>query len=312
MGKWLRYVPLFLVCHGCTSTTQTFRFVSPDGRACAVVTDRRTYGLPLPGPEPPPQKRGWVRCVVSANGKVTYDSGYEDSETHLGTGALDVVWSPTSAFVAYRLSRDFRIVSRTGSARAYDVIQGSCTEITSFKWVGDDELLVVCKGRFSATGHFYNYLAQAREIRIVRVQLAGKVVDRYRQNLDYPTVLFHGVGFLMDEISPYSNRVASSDGHGLCVYDDAVGRIIAKVRLQGPVEGIWWATDDDIVVGLGVLSGERRFAVHHVRSGRTEDWTALLSTCSRDMFERPDWFRPVLKAETPVPPPRVAPLPPDQ
>ena len=108
---------------------------------------------------------------------------------------------------------------------------------------------------FGYPQHYHGYSAKAKSIRIVKVNLDGGVSERFTQSVTKPTFMFHSIGFENQEISPYSDRVAFGDGAVVCVYDDVVGKVIAKAPITGPLEGVWWETNDKLVLGLGLLSG---------------------------------------------------------
>ena len=72
-----------------------------------------------------------------------------------------------------------------------------------------------------------------KELRVTPQGLLGppETSERFHQELDHPTFLFHGIDFLLDEISPKADRVAFSDGANLCIYDDTAGKPIAKIEI---------------------------------------------------------------------------------
>ena len=145
---------------------------------------------------------------------------------------------------------------------------------------------------FGHPQHYHGYLAKAKSIKIVRVNLDGEVSERFTRPVNGPTFMFQSVGFKNQEVSPYSDRVAFSDGAAVCVYDDTAGKVVAKAAITGSVEGTWWETEDKIIFGLGLLSSpDRRFASFDLADSKVQDPTAALLPLWDGQWASVDWFR---------------------
>lgn len=145
---------------------------------------------------------------------------------------------------------------------------------------------------FGYPQHYHGYLAKARSIRIVRVNVNGDVSERFTQVVNEPTFMFQSVGFRNQEVSPYSDRVAFSDGAAVCVYDDTAGKVMTRAAIAGSVEGTWWETKDRIILGRGLLSStERRFTSLDLADGEVRDRTAALLPLWDGRWANVDWFR---------------------
>jgi len=227
-----------------------------------------------------------------------YDGGFENVGVYQAFPfAVDLAWAPDSEHLAYRSITTLHVVSKLGAVQSFVVIQGNAL-ISSFKWLDNRELLVVTKqitdplDMFGYPQHYHGYLAKATQVRIVRVHLDSGLTERFTQAVQQPTFMFHSIGFQNQEISPTSSRVAYSDGHALCVYDDAVGKVIATVPMPGAIEGTWWETNDRLIVGLCMLSGgERHFVSVDLPSGHVEDQTRQLRPRWKLLWDNADWFR---------------------
>jgi hypothetical protein len=286
------------VLTGCGSASELARVRSPDGEACIIVATREKGGVPLPGPEPPKTLAKWARISVEVRGKKVHDTGDQDVGVYQSLPfAVDVAWAPDSAHVAYRLITTLRIVGRDGAVHEAGIV---CTNslISSFKWVSNEELLVVVKeideplDMFGYPQHYHGYLAKAKSIKIVRVGMDGRVSERFTQPVNDPTFMFHSIGFQNQEISPYSDRVAFSDGAAVCVYDDTTGKLVAKAAITASLEGTWWEKRDRIMLGLGLLSSsDRRFASFDVADSNVRDITAALLPLWDGQWVSADWFR---------------------
>ena len=103
--------------------------------------------------------------------------------------------------------------------------------------------------------------------------------------------MFRSIGFLNQEVCPTGNRVAFSSGRAICVYDDAVGKVIATAPVDGSIEGTWWDTHDKLVVGIGLLSGEKRFSTFDVKTEKVEDASSAYLPMWDGTWYREDWFR---------------------
>ncbi len=292
---------------------------SPDGRSVAVLSHKQA-SAPGGPPEPPKTLERWARLQILRGGKSVYDSGYENLNVYqMSPGfALDAVWSPDSKHLAYRHIASLRVVGPDGQAKVCSVGPEDSV-ISSFRWIDNDDLLIVSKKTrypldMHGTPYMYNgYIDQATDIRISRCNLTKGRAERYEQAVDKPTFLFHAVAFHLDEISPNANRVAFSDGANLCVYDDALGKVVAQIKVpQKPtsppdststpppagsseamradikrqlasrpaqLEGVWWQTNDTLVMGVGLLGSpdeKKAFYTYDIPSKTLTDRSNVL------------------------------------
>ncbi|MCC6683340.1 MAG: hypothetical protein IT445_20785 [Phycisphaeraceae bacterium] len=299
MNRLLGMVILMMMCASCNKvdTTELARVPSPDGHAIAIVTQKVKTGIPLPGPEPPPVKRQWIRLTVLVDGKQTYNSGFEDvGEFQPCYFACDLAWSADSSYLAYRAITTLHIIGIDGTQRSINVITDNSL-VSSFKWVSDKELLVVSKmvddplDLYGYPQHYHAYLTSAKNVRILRLDVDGGITERFICDVKDPTFTFRSTGFMNQEISPFSSRVAFSDGNAVCVYDDSVGRLIAQAPVNGSIEGTWWDTDDKLIVGIGLLSGDMQFATFDVLSEQVQEHTSLYLPLWTGMWDNVDWYR---------------------
>lgn len=299
-------IPFFVVVAlltGCSPAAELARVTSPDGKACIIVATKEKHGMALPGPEPPKTLGKWARFSLEVRGKKVHDTGDQDVGVYQSLPfALDVAWAPDSAHAAYRLLTTLYIVGRDGAVHQADI---TCTDslISSFKWLSNEELMVVVKeideplNMFGYPQHYHGYLAKAKSIKILRVGVNGRVSERFTHPVNEPTFMFHSIGFQNQEISASSERVAFSDGAAVCVYDDAAGKVVAKASITGPVEGTWWETDDKVIVGIGLLSSsDRSFASVDVADSKVQDITSTVLPLWDGQWASADWFR-AAKAE---------------
>jgi hypothetical protein len=301
---------------------------SPDGQCVATLFHKERDFLPLPGPEPPPILKRWARLKVAVEHKTIYDSGYENLNIYQYTPgfALDLLWSPNSANLAYRHISSLRVVGRGGKIINLEN-EPEDYLISSFKWIDDANLLVVSKktkyglGMDSKPNNYPGYKENAKNIRIMRWNIEKGATEQYQQNLSNPTFLFHAVNFHMDEISPNAGRVAFSDGSNLCIYDDAARKVIVKVGIpQKPplksslvahyspatpdsvkeatlepaqLEGVWWQTNDKLVVGVGLLGFS--FYTYDIPSNSLIDVTSILLPKWDGGYMDADWYKAAIK-----------------
>jgi len=254
--------------------------------------------MPLPGPEPPKTLAKWARVSVEVEGEKVYDTGDQDVGVYQPFPfAFDVSWAPDAAHVAYRMITTLRIVSRDGAVHNASSI---CTNslISSFKWISNKELLVVLKeideplDMYGYAQHYHGYLAKAKSIKIVRVNVDGGVSERFTQPVNEPTFMFQSIGFRNQQASPDSDRVVFSDGAAVCVYDDSAGKVVAKAAITGSLEGTWWDTKSRIILGLGLLSSsDRRFASFDLADSKLQDRTGALLPLWDGQWASVDWFR---------------------
>lgn len=311
---------------------------SPDGHSKAILIHKVRRGLPLPGPEPPKTLARWARLTWIKDGKTIYDSGDEPLNIYQmsPTLALDIAWSPDSQRLAYRYITGIRIISSKGEVIKHNMAD-SAFVTASFRWIDNENLIVVSKkeqyplGMSGRPDCYQGYIDQAKEIWIGQLNVATGYTARYRQPVSDPTFLFHAVGFRLDEISTKADRVAFSDGANLCIYDVKAGKIVAKVGLPqkpspkpdltGPdmkdptiravteemaarpaqLEGIWWATNDQLVLGMGLLGGPvKSFYAYDISTKVMSDKTDTLLPAwdgneKAMSYQDPDWFRLALK-----------------
>jgi len=273
---------------------------SPDGSSTAVVTYTIQKGPSLPGPEPPQATGYWINLTVTKDGSVVFTTGEEKADPQTGVQPLDLAWSPDSSRLAFHQGTDLRIIGVDGSHRLHNVSEPG-EWITAIKWVDASTLLVVVKKASSPLPGWPGFLGSATSLRVLRVD-AGGVEERYAQPLANPTFLYQSQTFRMNEISPYSVRVAFGDGKAVCVYDDASKQLIAREAVEGKIEGIWWIDDNNVILGIGVLSGDDRFVRVDILEKTISDATALLLPHWRKSpgFQDPAWFRAAFPAKKPT------------
>ncbi len=259
---------------------------------------REQEGISIPGPEPPETIRKWARVVVEVKGRKVHDTGFKDVGRHQSVPwAFDVAWAPDSAHVAYRAITTLSIVDRHGQVHHADI---PCTNslISSFKWISEKELLVVVKEvdtpleLYGYPASYHGFLAKAKRISILRVNLDGAIANRFVQHLANPAFAFHSIGFENQEISPFSSRVAFSDGTALCVYDDAHGNLTSNIPLNAPISGTWWEINNRLIINLGASPSIEQFVRVDLTSGAIEDCTATLRPLCHRKFLSPTWFQP--------------------
>ena len=251
----------------------------------------------LPGPEPPKVKGQWVRLAVTVDGQTTYDSGFEDVGVYQPCDfAYDLAWSPDSGHVAFRAINTLRVVGKDGNLQSFDVTRDNAL-VSSFKWVGNRRLLVVAKqvaeplDMFGYPKHYHGYLTKSQNVKVFTVDLDAGVAGRFAVDVKEPTFMFRSIGFLNQEIAPATNRVAFSDGNAICVYDDASGKVVATAPVNGPIEGTWWDSSDRLIVGVGLLSGEKHFSMFDIKTGKLEDQSATYLPLWDSQWTHEDWFR---------------------
>lgn len=328
-----------------TSENELQQVRSPDGHSVAVLFHKERHGIALP-PEPAKTLERWARLKLTKDGKTIYDSGYENLNIYqMSPGfALDVLWAPDSSRLAYRHINSLRIIGPDGKMPK-DSLVPEDSVISSFRWIDNESLLVVSKKTqhsldMGGKPYLYEGYAdqQAKDIRIIRLHLTKGKTLRYRQAVNDPVFLFHSSGFCLDEISPQADRVAFSDGVNLCVYDDTAGKVITQVKIpQKPttpvfspdadeftkkvdlemaarpdeLDGIWWPTNDKLVVGLELLMRQekRAFYTFDIPSQKLTDETKMLLPLWQDCYRKshknvgidyfgwqnPDWYKSAIK-----------------
>lgn len=301
---------VLLFCLSClvvsctTSEYELARIPSPDGKGMALLVTKEKTGVPLPGPEPPRTKARWAKLTVSRDGKVIHGTGFEEVGVYQsGPFAFDLSWAPDSSLLAYRMLNTLRIIAKDGKVTSFDIVKDNAL-VSSFKWLSGKELLIVSKGideplgMFGYPVHYHGYLAKSTYIKVSKVNLDSGVAERFKQAVKNPTFLFHSIGFVNHEISPYSSRVAFSDGANITVYDDSNGKIVAKAPVAGSIEGIWWSDDDTVILGLGLLSApKRQFAVFNVPDSAVKDATDKLLPLWGPSWGNGTWFKKAMKRD---------------
>ena len=319
-----------------TTQQQAAKITSPDGRNVAILTLKEKHGLGLP-PEPPKTSARWVRLKVVRGIKTIYDSSDEDLNIYQsGPFASDLMWSTDSAHLAYRYITTLRIIDLDGKAANCSGAPENSV-IASFRWIDNENLLVVSKkGTYPLNlhgkpYHYNGYTDEARDVWIGGLNVAHGFSKYYQQAVSDPTFLFHSVGFCLDEISPEANRVAFSDGTNLCVYDVMAGKLTVQIKIpQKPaprldpnapgmedpltrkvteemasrpaqLEGVWWPTNDKLVLGVGLLGGPTEsFYAYDLSEGtlteKTESLLPLWQGSHKAMnYQDPEWYRSILK-----------------
>lgn len=311
---------------------------SPDRHSVAILIHKEKCELPLPGPEPPKTLARWARLKWIKGGKTVYDSGDEPLSVYQMSPALavDLAWSPDSQRLAYRHITGIRIIGSNGKVTTHNMPDESFIT-ASFRWMDNENLIVVSKKEHCPLGmggkpeRYQGYIDQAKEIWIGQLNVATGYTECFRQTVSDPTFLFHAVGFQLDEISPRADRVAFSDGTSLCLYDVTSRKLLAKIRLpQKPapkpdltapgmndltiraatvemaakpaqLEGIWWPTNDQLVLGMGLLGGPvKAFYTYDIGTKMILDKTSTLLPAwdgnEKAMnYQASDWYRSALK-----------------
>jgi hypothetical protein len=295
IGSILVGAVLASLCMG-SSETEMARVKSPDGHAVATVTVKTQRGMWLPGPEPPKVKGQWVRIAVTVDGKQKYDSGFEDVGVYQPCNfAYDLGWSPDSGHVAIRAISTLRVVGRDGRSQPFDVTKDNSL-VSSFKWYGNRQIIVVAKkvaeplGMFGYPKHYHGYLTKSLNVKVYRIDLDAGISERFAADVKEPTFMFRSIGFLNQEIAPGTNRVAFSDGNAISVYDDSLGRVVATAPVNGSIEGTWWDTNDKLIIGIALLSGEKHFSILDVKTGKVEDGSSTYLPIWDSEWNNEGWF----------------------
>lgn len=319
-----------------TRKDELAQITSPDGGATAVLTHKERHGMALP-PEPPKTLERWSRLTVISRKKTVYDSGDERLNLYqMSPGfALDMGWSPNSNRLAFRHIGELRVIGLEGKATTHGLAKELL--VTSFRWIDADNLLVVAKKQSYPLGmhgqpfYFQGYIDRATEVQVLHLNVLKGFTELYRQAVSAPTFLFHSVAFRLDEISPRADRVAFSDGSNLCIYDVASRKVVVQTRLpQKPapktdpgapgmddplirkvteqmanepaqLEGVWWQTNDTLVIGMGLLSGPTKsFYTYDIPTKTLTDKTdAVLPGWNGSEkainYQDAEWYRSLLK-----------------
>lgn len=321
-----------------THTDELKQEKSPDGHSTAILLHKEKRGLPMIGPEPPKTLTRWARLKWVKDGKTVYDSGDEPLNIYQmsPTLALDLAWSPDSRRLAYRHITGIRIIGTEGEVVTHNMADPDFVT-ASFRWIDNENLIVVSKKEqypLDMSGKpdcYQGYNDQAKEIWIGKLNVAAGYTECYRQTVSDPTFLFHAVGFQLDEISGLSDRVAFSDGANLCIYDVVARKMLVKIGLPqkpapkpdltGPdmndptiravteamaarpaqLEGIWWPTNDQLILGMGLLGGPVKSfytfdIVTKVILDKTDTLLPAWDGNEKAMnYQDSDWYRSVLK-----------------
>jgi hypothetical protein len=86
--------------------------------------------------------------------------------------------------------------------------------------------------------------------------------------------------------------VAFSDGNSACVYDDAAGKVIARVPIPASLDGVWWETDNKLLFDLGASSPSEQFFRYDLNDGTMEDCTTSLLPFEHRKYVSATWFKP--------------------
>ena len=293
----IAYVAFF--CGSCKGEEleYTYRANAPDGKSTALVSALQQHTARPGGGGPPTVEQQSVRLFIKHHDVIVFDTGQETIDKDQNPFiATDIVWSPNSDRLAYRNTNTLRIIdTQAAKSKTLQVTRGRSL-IASFRWTSNDELLVVVKTIDAhsdwASLNYEGYLANSTDIQLRLVDLrTGEISDIYSQKTAPTTFLFHANSFRMDEISPYSERVAFSDGKNLCVYDLSKKNLIANVPVRSVVEGIWWRDRDNLVIGLSVLSGTDEFLLFDIQTGTFQEATETLLPRWDGLFQDDNWYR---------------------
>lgn len=317
-----------------TYQRETHRVKSPDQRSVAVFWQKEKHGMAWP-PEPPKTLERWARLKIIRSGMPIYDSSYENLNIYQNSFGLDAMWSPDSKHLAYRHIDTLRTIDPSGKALAHDLL-ATDTVISSFRWMDNENLVIVSKklesplSRYETSYRCYpSFCEKAVDIRITRLSLTKGKYDLHQQPLKSTTFLFHALDFCLEEISPAADRVAFSDGTRLCIYDIVAKKVIAQVVIpQKPpvtpgkpgdyapdmlesikeisaqrqeLEGLWWKTDNELIVGVGLLgSYSKSFHTYDIPSNQLTDVTNVLlpvwdGNDEAKNYRNSDWYRTAIR-----------------
>jgi hypothetical protein len=289
---------------GCSHTWHAPAVVSPDGMSEAMVGYRDRMGLWIPG------SVEWPRILSRKDALRVRRAGraiFRAQPIELGSEqtwfALDAIWSPDSTLLAYRRVYDLFIVDVANRTMNKLPLSDDSFIVTSFRWLDSSNLLVVLKDAVRGYGRSYpTYIDNATSLRIVAVNIKTSDYDILLEHpLNRPVFLFHSPLFRIEEISPYSERVAFSDGHHLKIFDTISMRFVADVALRGSIDGIWWRDEDRLLVGSGLLTRDYRFFTITVSDEITEEvtdqlvpvwmmWLSKLTVCPYGPWANPRWY----------------------
>ena len=310
---------------------EVHRLKSPDQQFEAVFWHKEKHGMMSPAGSAKTLAR-WSRVAISSAGQTIYDSSYENLNIYQNSFGLDAAWSPDSKCLAYRHADKLRTIDSGGKAVDHDVLPAGSI-ISSFRWVDGESLVIVSKKlELPSSGDdapYPSYCEKAVDVRITRLSLAKGKNELHVQPLEPTTFLFHALDFLLEEISPAANRVAFSDGPNLCIYDAVANKVIAKVVIpqKTPVvpgkaedyspeilesikdisaqrqelEGLWWKSDDELIMGVGLLgSYSRSFYKYDMPSGQLTEVTNILlpiwdGSDEAKNYKNSDWYRAAIR-----------------
>jgi hypothetical protein len=285
---------------GCSHTWHAPTIVSPDGTSEASVGYRERRGPWIPGRiELPKVQSRKDAFEVRRDGRIVFRT----QPVELARGdrtcddALDVVWSPDSTQLAYRRNNDLHIIDLTSKTMRALPLADDLFLITSFRWLDQSNLLVMLKESLGGLG-----FSKAHSVRIVGVNIKTSGYEVLLDHpVDKPVLLFRSPLSRIEEISPYSERVAFSDGHHLKIFDANSMGFVADVALPGSIDGIWWHDEDRLLVGSGLLTRDYRFFTITVSDEITEEvtdqlvpvwmmWLSNLSVCPYGAWADPRWY----------------------
>ncbi len=328
--SWFPYIGKLSEILPGTYQRETQKLKSPDQRSVAVFWHKEKHGLALP-PEPAKTLELWARLKISRDGKPIYDSSYENLNIYQRSFGLDAMWSPDSKHLAYRHIDTLRTIDPDGKILLHNFLPEDSI-ISSFRWLDNESLVIVSKKLESPSSSYAtpyrcypSYCENSVDIQITQLSLTKGKTALYNLPIKATPFLFHALDFQLEEISPSANRVAFSDGSHLCIYDVAVGEIIAKVEIpQKPavtpgnpqdyspeilesiksisvlpqqLEGLWWKSDDELIVGVGLLgSYSKSFYTYDIPTKELTNMTSLLlpiwdGSDDAKNYRNVDWYR---------------------
>lgn len=320
-----------------TYQRETHQLKSPDQSSVAAFWHKESHGMALP-PEPPKILERWARLKITKAGKTIYDSSYENLNTYQHSFALDAIWSPDSNHLTYRFVDTLRTIGPDGKMMIHD-LSAEDSVISSFRWIDNESLIIVSKKMESPLSSsetpyrcYPSYCENAVDIRITRLSLTKGKAALYSLPTQATPFLFHALDFFLEEISPAATRVAFSDGSHLCIYDIAAKEITYKVEipqktpatpatpakpedyppeilesiksisvLPQQLEGLWWKSDDELIVGVGLLgSYSKSFYTYHIPTKQLTDVTSLLlpiwdGSDEAKNYRDSNWYRTTIR-----------------
>ncbi len=280
----------------CTTQYNAIKVVANEGKNIARIDIYVRTAMPLPG-HPPPTTAQKDRLTVNIDNKQVYDSSWVELGLYQDSDAFDLVWSPNMKILASRRLNILTFINKDRIMRTLNTQHGNSL-LSSYKWLDNDNLILVTKkldsplNMYGYPVHYHSFIDNATQISIYTYNLSKhKLKLRYKQDLKEVTFLFNSIHFFCDEISPFSAKVIFNDGKNIKVYDDKLHKIIAQTKATGSLEGIWWIDKDKVLLGFGLLSGEKRFSLFDAKIGKIKDVSKEYLAKWQGSYSTKEWFK---------------------